>query len=181
VQDIEVEVAAAIQVIDEAGEGIHSYDASYQTAIDAPSGSTGYFEIARNAEIAVVVPRLELARPVAAQVRAEDLPITAAADYSMYNRHPYEANHSALVILRTRLAERERMEAVLGDAGPRLSTSSLHPAIWEAAARLFDGEHYRQAVANAGQALARLTRLRFFAMSFGHGCSLNHHEHNKPW
>ena len=34
-----------------------------------------------------------------------------------------------------------------------MSTRSMHPTIWDSAARLFDGGHYRQAVQNAGQAL----------------------------
>jgi hypothetical protein len=45
------------------------------------------------------------------------------------------------------------MTAILGATGPQLSTSSLHPTIWGAAAHLFDGRHYRQAVQTAGQAL----------------------------
>jgi uncharacterized protein (TIGR02391 family) len=100
-----------------------------------------------------VLPRLELARQIAAHIGADDLPITGAPDKTMYNSHPFEANRTALVVLRTRLAEQERMASVLGPAGPQLSTSSLHQTIWDAVAHLFDGGHYRQAVQTAGQAL----------------------------
>jgi hypothetical protein len=100
-----------------------------------------------------VLPRLELARQIAAHIGADELPITSAADKAMYRSHPFEANRAALVILRTRLAEKDGMASVLGPAGPQLSTSSLHPTIWDAAAHLFDGGHYRQAVQTAGQAL----------------------------
>jgi len=48
------------------------------------------------------------------------------------------------------------MASILGHLGPQLSTSSLHPTIWNAAAFLFDGGHYRQAVQTAGQALESL-------------------------
>jgi Protein of unknown function (Hypoth_ymh) len=71
----------------------------------------------------------------------------------MYNRHPFEANRTDLVVLRTRLSARERMAAMLGPSGPQLSTASLHPTIWHAAADLFDRGHFRQAVQTAGQAL----------------------------
>lgn len=45
------------------------------------------------------------------------------------------------------------LPAILGPAGPQLSASALHPLIWDAATRLWDDGHYRQAIQVAAQAL----------------------------
>ncbi|ANQ74431.1 TIGR02391 family protein [Rhodococcus sp. 008] len=37
---------------------------------------------------------------------------------------------------------------------PQVSAASMHPLVWSAAERLWRGEHYRQAVTNAAEALA---------------------------
>lgn len=55
----------------------------------------------------------------------------------------------ALGIVRTR----REIEAVVGTAGPQLAAKSLHPVIWEAAARLWDDGHYKPAVHTAAVAL----------------------------
>jgi uncharacterized protein Ymh len=44
----------------------------------------------------------------------------------------------------------------VGPVGPRLVASELHPAIWGAAARLWDDGHVRQAVQTAATALEGL-------------------------
>jgi hypothetical protein len=154
VQDVGMDAAAAIQIIDEAIGGLDEFDAAY-IKVENVEGAVfdQYWAESLAVEQSMVLPRLELARQIAERAGANALEVAAPPDKSMWVSHPYESNRNALVVLRTRLAEQERMAAVLGDAGPQLSTSSLHPAIWEAAARLFDGEHYRQAVQNAGQAL----------------------------
>ena len=149
-----MELLAALQIVDEAIAAIDEFDGVYRRA----TGSEGptFFKLWEESlaiEQATVLPQLELARQIAAHIGSDELPVTSAPDKTMYNSHPFQANRSALVILRTRLAERERMASVLGPAGPQLSTSSLHPTIWDAAAHLFEGGHYRQAVQTAGQAL----------------------------
>lgn len=53
----------------------------------------------------------------------------------------------------TLLERQGELEEKLGPSGPRMSTRSMHPTIWDAAAHLFDGGHHRQAVQTAGQAL----------------------------
>lgn len=149
-----VDIAGAVTIIDEAIDAINEFDSVYRKT-SASEGATfeKYWEESLDVERTAVLPRLELARQIAAHIGADELPITTAPDKRMYNSHPFEANRAALVILRTRLAEKERMASVLGPTGPQLSTSSLHPTIWDAAARLFDGGHYRQAVQTASQAL----------------------------
>jgi uncharacterized protein (TIGR02391 family) len=149
-----VDLPGALQIIDEAIAAIDEFDGVYRQASDSEGAAfRKYWEESLQIEQTAVLPRLELARQVAAHIGADDLPITSAPDKAMYNSHPFEANRAALVVLRTRLAEKERMASVLGPAGPQLSTSSLHQTIWDAAAHLFDGGHYRQAVQTAGQAL----------------------------
>lgn len=54
------------------------------------------------------------------------------------------------------LAELERspdMAKLLGPTGPTLRAASLHPWVWEAAARLWDDAHYRAALQTAGLAV----------------------------
>jgi Protein of unknown function (Hypoth_ymh) len=149
-----VDLPGALEIIDEAITAIDAFDAIYRKAADNEGPAfQRYWDESLEVEQTAVLPRLELARQIAAHIGADDLPITGAPDKTMYNSHPFEANRTALVVLRTRLAEQERMASVLGPAGPQLSTSSLHRTIWDAAAHLFDGGHYRQAVQTAGQAL----------------------------
>lgn len=149
-----VDVPGALKLIDEAIAAIDEFDGVYRQASDNEGPAfRKYWEESLEVEHTAVLPRLELARQIAAHIGADELPITSAPDKAMYNSHPFEANRAALVVLRTRLAEKERMTSVLGPAGPQLSTSSLNQTIWDAAAHLFDGGHYRQAVQTAGQAL----------------------------
>lgn len=148
-----MDVSAALAIIDEAIAAIDDFDVTYRRALDTSGYNPGLHDEADRVEQSTLLPRLELARQIATHADAGDLPIAEQPDKSMYNSHPYEANRKALVVLKTRLSEQQRMQAVLGPTGPQLSTSSLHPTIWDAAARLFDGKHYRQAVQTAGQAL----------------------------
>ncbi len=149
-----MDVAKALEIIDETLDAIDQFDAIYRKTIDSDGDAfQRFWNMSLQVEQTDVLPRLELARQIAVHVDADDLVIGGPTDKSMYNTRPYEANRNALVILRTRLAEQERMAAVLGPIGPQLSSASLHPTIWNAAAQLFDGRHYRQAVQTAGQAL----------------------------
>jgi hypothetical protein len=149
-----MDVIGAIEIIDEAIAAIDEFDAVYAETVNSEGPRfRSYWEQSLAIEQGTVLPRLELARQIATHIGADELPITDAPNKGMYNSHPFEANRGALMVLRTRLAEQERMAEVLGPAGPQLSTASLHPTIWDAAAHLFDGGHYRQAVQTAGQAL----------------------------
>lgn len=146
--------SAALEIIDEALAAIDEFDAVYRLV----SGSEGeafdrVWDESLRIEQTRVIPLLELSRQIAAHIGAEDLPIAGVPDKSMYNSRPFAANRTALVVLRTRLTEKERLARILEPTGPQLSTSNLHPTIWDAAAHLFDGGHYRQAVQTAGQAL----------------------------
>lgn len=149
-----VDLPGVLRTIDQAIAAIDEFDGVYRKALDS-EGPTfrRYWDQALEVEQRAVLPRLELTRQIAAHVGADELPITSPPNKRMGKSHPFQANRAALVILRTRLAEREKMASVLGPAGPQLSTSSLHKTIWNAAARLFDGGHYRQAVQTASQAL----------------------------
>jgi len=149
-----MDIDKALELIDEAISGIDQFDDTYAKVKDA-DGSVfkRLWAESLKIEASAVRPRLELVRQVAEHVGADDLPITREPDKGVYKSHPFAANRDALVVLRTRLAEQQRMAAILGPTGPKLSSSNLHSTIWEAAAHLFDGGHYRQAVQAAGQAL----------------------------
>lgn len=149
-----MDLPEALKIIDQAIAAIDEFDGVYRKALDS-EGLTfrKYSEEALGVEQTAVLPRLELARQISAHIGADELPITSPPNKRMRKSHPFGANRAALVTLRTRLAEKEKMASVLGPAGPQLSTSSLHQTIWNAAAGLFDGGHYRQAVQTAGQAL----------------------------
>lgn len=155
-----MDLIAALKIIDEAIIAIDKFDAAYARI----RGREGYaFYQAWNESLQIeqvhVLPQLELARQIAMHVGAHELPIADPSDKTGFGSHPFEANRKGLIVLRTRLAEQERMSSILGPTEPQLSTSSLHPTIWEAAARLFDGGHYRQAVQTAGQALESLLQV----------------------
>jgi hypothetical protein len=149
-----VDLKAALVIVDQEIEAIDEFDLVYRKASDSEGPAfRQLWDQSLEIEQEAVLPQLELARQIAAHVGAHDLPIASSPDKSRYKSHPFEANRTALVVLRTRLAEQGRMTSILGPTGPQLSTSSLHPTIWNAAAHLFDGGHYRQAVQTAGQAL----------------------------
>ncbi len=152
--DRSVKTTEALTIIDQAIAGIDEFDVAYGNAKDA-EGTLFQKLWAESLQIeaAAVLPRLELARQIAAHIGAADLLVDAPADKRLYGSHPYEENRKALVVLQTRLAEQERMTSILEPTGPQLSTSSLHRTVWLAASNLFDGGHYRQAVQTAGQAL----------------------------
>jgi hypothetical protein len=157
VQDVRVDAAAAIQIIDDAIAGIDEFDTAY-IKIKNVEGALfdRYWTESLAVEQSVVLPRLELARQVADHVGADAHAVAAPPNKSMYATHPYEGNRNALVILRTRLATQERMAEILRPTGPQLSTDNLHPTLWDAAAHLFDDGYYRQAVQTAAQALEGL-------------------------
>ena len=149
-----MDVEAALRMIDDAIAAIDEFDAAYALT----KGAEGFaFESAWKASLAIeqnhVLPCLELVRQIAAHVGAAELVVAQPPNKSQFISRPFQANRDALVVLRTRLAEQERMASILGPTGPQLSTAKLHPTIWGAAAQLFDGSHYRQAVQTAGQAL----------------------------
>ncbi len=52
----------------------------------------------------------------------------------------------AAVELRAIILNRKELKEVLGPQGPRLSVGSLHPGVWENAAPLWEGRHFREAV-----------------------------------
>ena len=49
---------------------------------------------------------------------------------------------------------------ILGPRGPTLSAEGLHPWVWKAAANLWDGRHYKEAVLAAANAVELQTRLK---------------------
>jgi len=143
----------APKLIDSTIDAIDKYHVTYRRAVDREGHDNALWEAARKEEHSSVIPQLDLARQIASHLQFDDLDITAAPNKGMYKSWPYEANRAALITLRSRVTERERMEQILGPTGPQLSSAHLHPVIWHAAAPLFDGGHYRQAAQAAGQAL----------------------------
>lgn len=57
------------------------------------------------------------------------------------------------------LEDRDEREEILGAFGPTLAANRLHPWVWEAAARLWDGGHYDSAVHAAYKAVERQTQV----------------------
>jgi hypothetical protein len=70
--------------------------------------------------------------------------------------HPFTQARVAMVEAIAILAQREELAEIVGPVGPRLVASELHPAIWGAAASLWDNGHPRQAVQTAAAALEGL-------------------------
>ncbi len=58
------------------------------------------------------------------------------------------------------LAQTERRQAILGQRGPALEASSLHPWVWNAAVGLWDDGHYGSAVFEAAKVLEHRTQVK---------------------
>ncbi len=58
-----------------------------------------------------------------------------------------------------RLEDAEDWERTFGPGGPTLAANRLHPWVWEAAARLWDGGHYDSAVHAAYKTVERQTQV----------------------
>ncbi len=150
------DVPAAVEMIDDAIEAIAEYhrvrEVAFERRLVVNSESEAYD---RSVEIEHdrVIPGLERARQIAEKCDCGDLGVASDPNKAGQTREPYSDNLKALVGLRTRVAEQERMDAVLGPAGPQLATEALHPKIWAEAADMFDDGHYRSAVQAAGSAL----------------------------
>jgi DNA-binding XRE family transcriptional regulator len=160
-----MDVEAALEIINSTIETLDRFDDNY-ARVRSPSVAltdtartfaAGLSEKARQTALLVerneLIPLLELARQIAAHVGGDAESISAEPDKDWTVKHPYERNRTALGVLRTQLGQKQRMAFILGPAGPQLSTAKLHPTIWNAAANLFDGGHFRQAVQTAGTAL----------------------------
>jgi hypothetical protein len=77
-------------------------------------------------------------------------------EHSEVMQHSFIQARKAIVEAIAILAQREELARITGPVGPRLSASELHPAIWGAAAALWDNDHFRQAVQTAATALEGL-------------------------
>jgi hypothetical protein len=101
--------------------------------------------------------RTKLARDVITAMGEADLADKVVEHgEGLYGGHPFTQAHVAIVEAIAILAQREELAEITGPVGPRLVASELHPAIWGAAARLWDDGHVRQAVQTAASALEGL-------------------------
>lgn len=101
--------------------------------------------------------RLRLARDIIAAIGQDELAsLVVEHEEGMYGDHPFTQARVAIVQAIAILAQREELAEIVGPVGPQLSTSHLHPAIWGAAAALWDDGHYRQAAQTASSALEAL-------------------------
>ena len=101
--------------------------------------------------------RVKFAHDVIAAMGADDL-ATMVVEYEegMYGGHPFTQARVAIIEAIAILTQREELAEIVGPVGPRLSASELHPALWGAAARLWDDGHTRAAVQTAATALEGL-------------------------
>jgi hypothetical protein len=74
-----VDLPGALEIIDEAITTIDAFDAIYHKAADDEGPAfQRYWDESLEVEQTAVLPRLELARQIAAHIGADDLPITGA-------------------------------------------------------------------------------------------------------
>lgn len=101
--------------------------------------------------------RVKLAHDVIAAMGERDL-ATQVIEFAegMYGGHPFTKARIAIVEAIAILAQREELAEIVGPVGPRLTASELHPAIWGAAASLWDDGYFRAAVQTAATALEGL-------------------------
>jgi hypothetical protein len=58
------------------------------------------------------------------------------------------------------LRHRKLASDIIGPTGPQFAASQLHESVWNAAARLWDGKHYRESVERAATAVDDLLRVK---------------------
>jgi hypothetical protein len=101
--------------------------------------------------------RARFARHIVEAMGERDLAERIAEhEEGQFGGHPFTRARLALVEAIAILTQREELAELLGPAGPQLSASELHPAIWGAAAALWDDGHYRAAVQAASSCLEGL-------------------------
>jgi hypothetical protein len=101
--------------------------------------------------------RTKLAHDVITAMGEKDLAAQVVEhEEGLYGPHPFTRAHVAIVEAIAILAQREELAEIVGPVGPRLVASELHPAIWGAAASLWDDGHIRSAVQTAATALEGL-------------------------
>lgn len=101
--------------------------------------------------------RTKLAHDVIAVMGEKDLAAKAVEhEEGLYGGHPFTQARIAIVEAIAILAQREELAEIAGPVGPRLIASELHPAIWGAAAKLWDDGYIRPAVQTAATALEGL-------------------------
>lgn len=108
-------------------------------------------------QIDTVRARAKLARDIVSAMGEPNL--SKQIEYheeGLYGGHPLTKARVAIVEAIAIIAQREELAEIVGPIGPRLSATRLHPAIWGAAAVLWDGEHYRAGVQTAASALEAL-------------------------
>lgn len=138
-----------VALIDEQGA---VYDARWETAGGLVQGA--HLQPRLTALDDEVRRRARLASDLAAEIGERALAERIVEhEEGMYGGHPWQQARKAIVELYAVLEQREELAAILGPLGPRLEVGSMHPAIWGAAAGLWDDGHFRQAVQTAGQAL----------------------------
>lgn len=81
---------------------------------------------------------------------------TVEHEEGIYGGHPFTQARKAIVEAIAILSQRTELSAIVGPVGPRLSASEFHPAVWGAAARLWDDGHVRASVQTAATALEGL-------------------------
>jgi hypothetical protein len=101
--------------------------------------------------------RTKLAHDVIAAMGEGDLAAKVVEhEEGLYGGHPFTQARVAIVEAIAILAQWEELAEIVGPVGPRLVASELHPAIWGAAAKLWDDGHLRQAAQTAATALEGL-------------------------
>ena len=111
-------------------------------------------------EIDEVRARTKLAHDLIAAMGEADLAARVVEhEEGAYGGHPFTQARIAIVEAIAILAQREELAEIVGPVGPRLSAAELHPAIWGAAATLWDDGHYRAAVQTAATALEGLLQV----------------------
>ena len=70
----------------------------------------------------------------------------------------WDSAEEAALRLRGILESETDHKRILGTRGPTLAAEGLHPWVWEAAAKLWDDRHYKQAVLDAANAVELRTR-----------------------
>jgi uncharacterized protein (TIGR02391 family) len=148
-----VDYERALKVIDEYLTLIEAYEHRCRAESKAVSGSRSEQEHREARESLETEIRTRL--PIVVSIGEQFFPTfqksctfgTSTRAYRFYNVK------NAVLHLRGQLRDSAEREEIIGVAGPRIAAADLHPTVWSAAARLWDGGHYRQAVESAATAV----------------------------
>jgi Protein of unknown function (Hypoth_ymh) len=141
----------ALEVVERYIALINDYEREYRKRSNAKSGTTTEMQARAKADAidAELRTRLPLIITIGSQFYA-NFDSTVTPSYGIW---AFSGVKNGVLMLRGSIRDAREAQDIVGEVGPRISAADLHPIVWNAAARLWDGGHFRQAVESAATAV----------------------------